>query len=201
MTPSKVSPAEWATMNQGGTPPASSAASIEPAEVPTITSALAGSQPVSSATASSAPTSQAPPWTPPAPRTSPTFIAGTLTAAAAAVRGATPARRPPGRENPAAGRVRSTPPYPYPSLASKAYKQDGLLIITFDQAHPAADVAEADQVGTLLLSPLAPKGASLGTPYDPYSVQRSTAELLGVTPLAKGARTESFASQLLGGGD
>ena len=86
MTPSKVSPAEWATMNQGGTPPASSAASIEPAEVPTITSALAGSQPVSSATASSAPTSQAPPWTPPAPRTSPTFIAGTLTAAAAAVR-------------------------------------------------------------------------------------------------------------------
>ena len=86
-------------------------------------------------------------------------------------------------------------------LASKAYKQDGLLIITFDQAHPAADVAEADQVGTLLLSPLAPKGASLGTPYDPYSVQRSTAELLGVMPLAKGARTESFASQLLGGGD
>ena len=52
-----------------------------------------------------------------------------------------------------------------------------------------------------MLSPLAPKGASLGTPYDPYSVQRSTAELLGVTPLAKGARTESFASQLLGGGD
>ena len=49
--------------------------------------------------------------------------------------------------------------------------------------------------------PLAPEGASLGTPYDPYSVQRSTAELLGVTPLAKGARTESFASQLLAGGD
>ena len=33
--PSKVSPAEWATMNQGGTPEARSAAIIEPADVPT----------------------------------------------------------------------------------------------------------------------------------------------------------------------
>ena len=86
-------------------------------------------------------------------------------------------------------------------VGSKAYRRDGLLIITFDQAHPPADVTEPEQVGTLLLSPLAPKGASLGTPYDPYSVLRSTAELFGVTPLAKASRTESFASQLLGGGD
>ena len=34
--PSKDSPAEWATMNHGGTPAASSAAIIEPAEVPTM---------------------------------------------------------------------------------------------------------------------------------------------------------------------
>ena len=34
--PSKVSPAEWATMNHGGSPAASRVASIEPAEVPTM---------------------------------------------------------------------------------------------------------------------------------------------------------------------
>ena len=34
-TPSKTSPREWATMNQGGTPEAHSAPIIEPAEVPT----------------------------------------------------------------------------------------------------------------------------------------------------------------------
>ena len=48
-------------MNQGGTPAASSAPIIAPAEVPTIRSALAGSQPVSWASASSPPVSQAPP--------------------------------------------------------------------------------------------------------------------------------------------
>jgi len=88
-------------------------------------------------------------------------------------------------------------------LGSAAYKRDGMLLITFHEAHPPAGEAEPRRVGALVLSPLAPKGASLGTPYDPYSVLRSTAELFGVEPLAKaaGAATESFASQLLGGGD
>ena len=72
--PSKVSPAEWATMNHGGTPDARSAPIIEPADVPTMTSALAGSQPVSVASACSPPVSQAPPMTPPAPSTRPTFM-------------------------------------------------------------------------------------------------------------------------------
>src|SRR5690242_13330785 len=66
--PSKLSPFEWATMNQGGTPDASSAPIMLPALVPTTYSALAGSQPVSRAIASSPPVSQAPPMTPPAPR-------------------------------------------------------------------------------------------------------------------------------------
>ena len=69
--PSKVSPPECATMNQGGTPEAQREPIIEPAEVPTMWSALAGSQPVSRASASRPPVSQAPPITPPAPRTSP----------------------------------------------------------------------------------------------------------------------------------
>ena len=72
--PSNVSPAEWATMNHGGTPAASSAPIIEPALVPTIRSALAGSHPVSVASACNPPVSQAPPMTPPAPRTRPTFM-------------------------------------------------------------------------------------------------------------------------------
>src|SRR2546423_10410019 len=59
-------------MNHGGTPDASSPPIIDPAEVPTMRSALAGSQPVSVARASRPPVSQAPPITPPAPSTSPT---------------------------------------------------------------------------------------------------------------------------------
>src|SRR5215210_6209448 len=74
VSPSKVSPAEWATMNQGGTPAAVKAPIIEPAEVPTMWSALPGSQPVWRQIASRPPVSHAPPSTPPAPRTSPTFI-------------------------------------------------------------------------------------------------------------------------------
>ena len=60
-------------MNQGGTPDAHSAPIIEPAEVPTMWSALIGSQPVSCASACRPPVSQAPPITPPAPSTSPTL--------------------------------------------------------------------------------------------------------------------------------
>src|SRR5436190_17702638 len=61
-------------MNQGGTPQASRPPIIEPALVPTMYSASAGSQPVSRAIASSPPVSQAPPMTPPAPSTSPTLM-------------------------------------------------------------------------------------------------------------------------------
>ena len=62
-------------MNQGGMPAATSAPIIDPADVPTMWSALPGSQPVSRASASRPPVSQAPPMTPPAPNTSPTFTA------------------------------------------------------------------------------------------------------------------------------
>src|SRR5581483_2930646 len=54
-------------------PVAASEATTEPAEVPTMKSACAGSQPVASVSANSAPTSQAPPRMPPPPRTSPIF--------------------------------------------------------------------------------------------------------------------------------
>src|SRR4051812_39628200 len=75
VSPSKESPFEWATMNHGGTPEASSAPIMLPADVPTTYSALAGSHPVCRAIASSPPVSQAPPMTPPAPSTRPTLTA------------------------------------------------------------------------------------------------------------------------------
>ena len=61
-------------MNQGGTPAALRAPIIAPAEVPTMNSALPGSQSVSSARACRPPVSQAPPSTPPAPSTRPTLM-------------------------------------------------------------------------------------------------------------------------------
>src|SRR4051795_6669768 len=61
-------------MNQGGTPAATSPPIMDPAEVPTIRSALAGSHRVSEARASRPPVSQAPPRTPPAPSTRPTRL-------------------------------------------------------------------------------------------------------------------------------
>jgi hypothetical protein len=86
---------------------------------------------------------------------------------------------------------------------SAAFKKDGLLMVTFDEPQPPEGAADPTQVGTLLLSPLAPVGATVGTPYDPYSLLRSTQDLFGVSPLANAAAkgTESFATQLTGGGD
>ena len=43
-----------------------------------------------------------------------------------------------------------------------------------------------------------PEGHQAWDPYDPYSVLRSTAELFGVTPLAKASRTESFCVAVAG---
>jgi hypothetical protein len=65
-------------MNHGGTPAATSAPIIAPAEVPTMYSALPGSHSVSRAIACSPPVSHAPPSTPPAPSTSPTLITVSL---------------------------------------------------------------------------------------------------------------------------
>ena len=44
---------------------------------------------------------------------------------------------------------------------------------------------------------------TIGTPYDPYSLLRTTEDLLGLEPLANAGAdgTESFASQLLPAGD
>ncbi|HWW67100.1 MAG TPA: alkaline phosphatase family protein [Solirubrobacterales bacterium] len=96
-------------------------------------------------------------------------------------------------------------------LASPAYKQDGLLIVTFDEANPPDPTATATptptppQVGALLLSRYVTRGSTDATPYDPYSLLRSTEDLFGLSHLAmaNGAKVKSFAPALLGedGGD
>ena len=88
---------------------------------------------------------------------------------------------------------------------SAAFKKDGLLIITFDEADPhRADgsigcCAElplegaryppglqgpgGGRVGAVLLSPFIRPGTVSHTPYNHYSLLRSVASLLGVAPL------------------
>jgi len=86
-------------------------------------------------------------------------------------------------------------------LASPAYKKDGLLIVSFGAADPAAAEelaavgADPLKVGALLVSPLLTAGGTDGAVYDPYSLLRSVDELFGLSPLgeAEGAKVHSFA--------
>jgi hypothetical protein len=100
-------------------------------------------------------------------------------------------------------------------LASPAFKEDGLLMITFGQANPApidpatgvAVPATGDpkKVGTLLVSQFVSPGSTDAVAYDPYSLLASTEDLFGLSHLGKteGAKVKSFAPALLGenGGD
>jgi len=100
-------------------------------------------------------------------------------------------------------------------LASPAYKQDGLLVVTFGQVNsgpldpatgaPAPAAAEALKVGTLLVSQFVSPGSTDAVAYDPYSLLRSTEDLFGLSAYGKaaGAKVKSFAPALLGenGGD
>jgi hypothetical protein len=87
-------------------------------------------------------------------------------------------------------------------LTSPAYKKDGLLIVSFGAADPAAaaELAAAGsdplKAGALLVSPLLTAGGTDGAAYTPYSLLRSVDELFGLSPLgeAEGAKVRSFAS-------
>jgi phosphatidylinositol-3-phosphatase len=98
-------------------------------------------------------------------------------------------------------------------LASPAYKKDGLLIVTFGQVNPsaladpavAATIGNPPKVGTLLLSRFAAPGGTDGVAYDPYSLERTLADLFRLSPLAAagGTKVKSLAPALEGanGGD
>ncbi|MDO9355249.1 MAG: phosphoesterase [Solirubrobacteraceae bacterium] len=78
-------------------------------------------------------------------------------------------------------------------LSSTAYKDNGLLVITF--AGGPSDGPNRN--GTLLLSRFAEAGGTDDTALDPYALLRSTEDLLGLKPLAKAATAKSFADTVL----
>jgi phosphatidylinositol-3-phosphatase len=93
-------------------------------------------------------------------------------------------------------------------LSSPAYKQDGLLIVSFGASDPApptdpAAAPEADplKVGALLASPLLTPDGTDAAVYNPYSLLRSLDELFGLAPLGKaeGKKLHSFASAFVAG--
>lgn len=85
---------------------------------------------------------------------------------------------------------------------SPAYKQDGLLIVSFGALDPAgAEAATAEgadplKVGALLVSPLLTPNGTDAAAYTPYSLLRSVDELFGLAPLgeAEAKKVRSFAS-------
>lgn len=94
---------------------------------------------------------------------------------------------------------------------SAAYKKDGVLIITFNQvsppdpALPAIPNADPLKVGTLILSRFASPGGIDATPYDPYSLLKTSEDFFRLSYLAGagGSKVKSFAGPLMGenGGD
>jgi hypothetical protein len=84
-------------------------------------------------------------------------------------------------------------------LKSKAYEDDGLLIVTFGDSSDA--VEPGDPVGTLVVSGLTSPGGELTEDYDPYSLLRTVEDLFGVSPLARAAKADSFATSIVNGGD
>lgn len=92
-------------------------------------------------------------------------------------------------------------------LASPAYKQDGLLIVSFGAADPvpptdpAATPTDPRKVGGLLVSSLVSPGGTDAVAYNPYSLLRSIEDLFGLDPLGKaaGTKVKSFATAFTAG--
>jgi hypothetical protein len=86
-------------------------------------------------------------------------------------------------------------------LASPAYKRDGALIITFGESTDA-NASGPQRTGALLLSRFLAAGSERTEAFTPYSLLRTTEELLGLQKLAAANRgsTRSFSDQLAGTG-
>jgi hypothetical protein len=78
--------------------------------------------------------------------------------------------------------------------ASKAYRQDGVVVLAPDAPPPATDpAAPLPAVGALVLSPRAAAAKVLDTPAGPVALLRSVDELLGLDPLATAAQAPAGA--------
>jgi hypothetical protein len=94
---------------------------------------------------------------------------------------------------------------------SPAFKKDGVLIVTFNQVSPPdpalTPIPNTDplKVGTLVLSRFASPGGIDATPYDPYSLLKTSEDFFRLNYLAgaNGSKVKSFAGPLMGenGGD
>jgi hypothetical protein len=95
-------------------------------------------------------------------------------------------------------------------LASPAFKKDGLLIVTYDEAEAASGAADASaccneptgpntplpgiggpgggRTGSVLLSPFIKPGSVTDTPYNHYSLLRSMEDLFGLDHLGYAAQ-------------
>jgi hypothetical protein len=87
--------------------------------------------------------------------------------------------------------------------ASKAYKDGGALLITF--APPGSTPGTAPNpdspipTGALVLSHVTPRNQIVSAVYNPYSVLRTTEDLLGLKPLGLAAKARSFVSKAFSG--
>ncbi len=85
-------------------------------------------------------------------------------------------------------------------LASPAYKQDGLLVITFAIAGAPTTTGGGAPTGTLLLSRYATPGKTVSATYDPYSVLASIESLFGFDRLVHAHGAPTFLSTALPNG-
>lgn len=87
-----------------------------------------------------------------------------------------------------------------PLLASKAYNDGGLVVVTFDAGAPTDIEAGGGRVGALLLSPYVTAGGTIGAPYDAFSLLASVEGLFGLEPLgyAKDTKLKPFGPKVYG---
>ncbi len=87
-----------------------------------------------------------------------------------------------------------------PLLASKAYNDGGLVIVSFDAGAPADVEAGGGRVGALLLSPYVTAGGTVGAPYDAFSLLASIEGLFGLEALgyAKDTKLKPFGPKVYG---
>jgi hypothetical protein len=71
--------------------------------------------------------------------------------------------------------------------ATSAYKQHGLLLITFDSAAKSGKAGSGSQVGALVLSPFVRTGARVTEAFNTYSLLKSLERLFGVPLLGHAA--------------
>lgn len=85
-----------------------------------------------------------------------------------------------------------------PILASKAYTDGGLIVVTFDAGAPGDLEASGGRVGALLLSPFVAAGGTVDMPYDPFALLRSIEDLFSLEPLghARDTKLPPFGSKV-----